>query len=281
MQDKFVQAIRYKLQKRVRRLNSVNHHHFPTALKLFFSFFENSPLLAAVRDELLARPANDDLQGKVERLMKGERIFGGSEEEAAAIGYLLLKKIADDPQRFNVTRFNVTLHVGSTDLNDRLDGFREAFLEPFYEYVDEHIDDQQAILYFLRRYKHRCEWFESDRLRRAVEEDTQKAERSLASDLYAYLHAQGIDFHIEPRSASGIPDLVADQVGDDRVVADAKILWPERDKGKPYLIRAFNQVYTYACDYNVPCAYLVIFKMCKEDVNFLIPASDSCFHACR
>jgi hypothetical protein len=70
---------------------------------------------------------------------------------------------------------------------------------------------------------------------------------------------------------------VADQVGDDKVVADAKIFWPEKGKGKSYLISAFNQAYTYARDYNEPCAYLVVYKMCKEDPHFLVPASDSMF----
>jgi hypothetical protein len=46
--------------------------------------------------------------------------------------------------------------------------------------------------------------------------------------------------------------LVTDQVGDDRVVADAKLFWPENGKGKNYLISAFNQAYTYARDYNEP-----------------------------
>ena len=155
--------------------------------------------------------------------------------------------------------------------------YENLFLEPFYEYVDEHIDDQQAILYFLRRYKHRCEWFHADRLRQAVEDDTQRGEKGLASDLYEYLHNQGIDIHIEPRSASGIPDFVADQVGKDRVIADTKLFWIERSKGKPYIISAFNQAYTYARDYNEPCAYLVIFKMSSEELNFLVPSSQSMF----
>ena len=105
------------------------------------------------------------------------------------------------------------------------------------------IDDQQAILYFLRRYKHRSEWFHADRLRQAVMDQTRrKARRSLALDLYEYLHDQGIDFHIEPQSASGIPDFVADQVGKERVIADTKLFWPERSKGKSYIISGFNQV---------------------------------------
>jgi hypothetical protein len=158
-----------------------------------------------------------------------------------------------------------------------LDSIREVFLEPFYEYVDEHLDDQQAILYFLRRYKHRCEWFHAERLRSLAENDTQRGERLLAADLYEFLHGQGIDFHIEPQSASGIIDVVTDQVGDERVVADAKLFWPERGKGKPYLVSAFHQAYMYARDYNEPCAYLVICKMSKEDPQFLVPPSDAMF----
>ena len=154
---------------------------------------------------------------------------------------------------------------------------REVFLEPFYEYIDEHLDDQQAILYFLRRYKHRCEWFHADRLRQAVRDDTQRGEKTLALDLYEYLHDQGIDFHIEPHSTSGIPDFVADQVGKERVIADTKLFWPESSKGKSYIISGFNQAYIYACDYNEPCAYLVIYKMCHEGLNFLVPSTQSSF----
>ena len=99
----------------------------------------------------------------------------------------------------------------------------------------------------------------------------------MALDLYEYLHDQGIDFHIEPHSTSGIPDFVADQVGKERVIADTKLFWPERSKGKSYIISGFNQAYIYACDYNEPCAYLVIYKMCHEGLNFLVPSTQASF----
>ena len=277
MQDKFVQALRYKLQKRVRRLNSTNYQQFPLLLRAFFHYLDNSPLLAGVRDELLVRAAKHKALESVERILNGEMLFGESEDEAAAMGYFFLKRHAEDPQKNSVALFGKVYRVSSSKFDDHLDRMREVFLEPFYEYVDEHIDDQQAILYFLRRYKHRCEWFLADRLRKLLEADTQKGEKALAFDLYEYLHEQGIDFHIEPTSASGIADFVAEQVGDDRVVADAKIFWPEKSKGKTYLISGFHQAYTYARDYNEPCAYLVIYKMCKEDLNFLVPATTSMF----
>ena len=61
------------------------------------------------------------------------------------------------------------------------------------------------------------------------------------------------------------------------MIADTKLFWSERSKGKSYIISGFNQAYTYACDYNEPCAYLVIYKMCNEGLNFLVPASEASF----
>ena len=164
-----------------------------------------------------------------------------------------------------------------TLFQDSLQLVRQLFLEPFYEYVDEHIDDQQAILYFLRKYKHRCEWFRREQIHKLAADETRKAESSLAFDLYEYLHDQGIDFSIEPKSASGQPDLVTEQVGDDKVVADAKVFWPDKSKGKTYIISGFNQVYTYLRDYNEPFGYLVIFKMCEDDLKFMVPPTTSMF----
>ena len=276
MQDAFVQAIRYKLQKRVRRLNSADYQHFPMLLRVFFHFFDNSPLLSGVRDELLAREVEQDVPGTVDRILNGQAVYGATEAESAAMGYYLLKKIAEEPDKELVLNVAIHYHSGG-NAHECLEKIRDVFLEPFYEYVDEGLDDQQAILYFLRRYKHRCEWFNAERLRKAAEDDTQKGEKTLALALYEYLHDQGIDFHIEPHSASGIPDFVADQVGKERVVADTKLFWPEKSKGKSYIISGFNQVYTYACDYNEPCAYLVIFKMSHERLNFLVPFTQASF----
>jgi hypothetical protein len=276
MHDRLVQTIRYKLQKRVRRLNSADHEHFALLLRLFFQFIDSSALLAGVRDELLARVTVADINSSVDQIISGQAHFGDSEEESAAMGYLLLKKLSENPEDDRIA--TIGLNYGAHGNGDvYIDMVRTVFLEPFYEYLDEHIDDQQAILYFLRQYKHRSEWFHADRLRKTVEDDTQRGEKKLALDLYEYLHEQGIDFHIEPSSASGEPDLVADQVGKDRVIADAKIYWPERDKGKSYIIKGFHQAYIYACTYNEPCAYLVIYKMCKEALNLLVPASVATF----
>jgi hypothetical protein len=193
------------------------------------------------------------------------------------MGYLMLRRLAEDPQETNPMKIARKLDQSVTKYDEAADLLRSMFLEPFYEYLDEHIDDQQAILYFLGRYKQRCEWFHAESLRRAVTDDTLRGEKTLARDLYEYLHSQGIEFHIEPRSASGIPDFLADQVGDDRVIADTKLFWPEKGKGKPYILSGFHQAYTYACDYHEPFAHLVIYKMCSEALNFLTPETAASF----
>ncbi len=278
MQDKYIQSIRYKLQKRVRRLNSSHYTMFPLELRQFFVFFDAHPLLSAIRDELVGSVPQSALESLVNELLAdGENpVMGKSEGEHAAFSYRTLRLCEEKGDAFPL--FDVGQRYGTVDdFPAAIDSFRTAFLEPFYEYVDEHIDDQQATLYFLRKYKHRCEWFRRDQLHQLAADETGKAESALAFDMYGYLHDQGIDFSIEPKSASGRPDLVTEQVGDDKIVADAKVFWPERSKGKPYIISGFNQVYTYLRDYNEAFGYLVIFKMCEDDLKFMVPPTTAMF----
>jgi len=277
MQDKFIQSIRYKLQKRVRKLNSADFRLFSFNLRSFFAFFEASPILCGVRDELLAAVPKDELDKDMALLLSTSREVPvkDTEAEEAALGYVFLKHCMDNAETFSP--HEVGFSYGGKDGSGGLDKVRQVFLEPFYEYVDEHIDDQQAILYFLRKYKHRSEWFQRERLHAIAADETGTAEKSLAFDLYEYLHDQGIDFSIEPKSASGEPDLVTEQVGDNKVVADAKVFWPDRSKAKSYIIKGFHQVYTYLRDYNEPFGYLVIFKMCEDDLKFMVPPTTAMF----
>jgi len=276
MEDKYVQGIRYKLQKRVRRANSAETTQFQTCLKHLFQFIDSVPLLASVRDDLLTRTAPLNIEATVSRIVGGEMLSGETEDESAAMGYVLLNKFVHDPESASLVDIAFKWGAGS-GFEEAFEFAREAFLEPFYEFIDEHIDDQQAILYFLRKYKQRCEWFRRDQLRQTAKGETRKAESTLANDLYEFLHEQGIDFTVEPRTASGRPDLLTEQVGDDKVLADAKIFCPSDGKGPPYIRSGFNQLYTYTRDLNEPSGYLIIYKLCEEDLKFMVPPTDTMF----
>ncbi len=118
------------------------------------------------------------------------------------------------------------------------------------------------------KYKHKSEWFRKDELYNLWTENTQKGEKLLALNFYEYLHDNGIEFYIEPSSTSGEADLVSAQSTGDRLIADAKIFNPEKNKGKSYIIDGFRQIYDYTLDFNQPSGYLVIFKTSEEELKF-------------
>ena len=155
----------------------------------------------------------------------------------------------------------------STKFAEGAQFFTEMFVEPLFDYIDEQIDDRRTVLSLLLKYKHHVEWFRRDDLRTRFEANTQKGEKVLACDLYAYLHDQGLDFSIEPTSISGEADLISAQEGPERLVADVKIFDPGKSKGTSYLCAGFNQVYQYTKDYNDSFGYLVVFKTCREDLS--------------
>ena len=269
MQTNYLQNVRYKLQKRIRRLNGSHFDQFLYVLKQFWVFFESYPILTAVTDELLAKFPS--VGTDVDKLFQGQGLYGGSEAESAAIGYQVLRRFAAQDDQLFYT--NLAAVAVMEEAARQLDTFRQLYLEPFYEHVDEHLDDRNFILYCLERYKRTCEWFERDRLFQMWNTETQRGEKLLALDLYRYLFEQGVEFHIEPWSASGEADMVATQASDNPLIADVKVFDPGRSKGKAYVIRALQQVHTYTCDYNQPLGYVVVFSTSASQLRFALANS--------
>jgi len=85
------------------------------------------------------------------------------------------------------------------------------------------------------------------------------------------LYAQGIELYIEPKSASGRADLISSQIGEERLLLDAKIFSPKTSRGKDYVAKGFNQIYTYALDFNEPLGYLVVFQVEAQNITFSLP----------
>ena len=268
MDPEFVQNLRYKLQKRVRRLNSVEWQMFIPALRQFWRFFDGNAVYSGIAELLIV--GFPELSDDVKRIMAGEGLVGDTEEEAAAIGYAVLRHVSEFDDIRGV--YGIASSFGpASETYEAEETVREVFLEPLYEYVDEQLDDQRAMLALLLRYKHRSEWFHRDDLSAIVQREPQRGERLLAIDLYSYLHDQGIDFTIEPSSITGEIDLIAAQGSEDPLLADAKIFDGDK-RGKAYIRKAFNQIYTYTQQYNEPFGYLVIFKTTDRDLHFALSA---------
>ena len=267
MDPHYVQSLRYKLQKRVARLNSVEPQIFPFTLMQFFRFFDRQPTFTGIISDLLAQLPQ--YAEDVERILAGETLHGESEEEAAALGYAVLRRAADIESEVKLLNLGYRYVRGALSNHEAIEAIREVFLEPFYEYVDEQLDDQRAMLALLLRYKHRSEWFHREALWK-VSQTERRGEWQLAMDLYSYLYDQGIDFTIEPSSITGEVDLVAAQGTDDPMLLDAKIFDGE-GRGKTYVRKAFRQIYTYTQQHNEPFGYLAIYKTTDRDLCFSLP----------
>jgi hypothetical protein len=272
MNADYLQALRYKLQRRFRRLNSTGFQLFHFGLRQFWTVLQEDPFLRGILDTIDGRCG--EIKSEVDKLISGRQPIGfDTEKETVLASYIVVKHCAESSDQRIEERIGGVygLLSGRTKSDEHLESFKDIFLEPLYEFLDESLDDKALILSLLIRYKRRCEWFERDRLFKTWSENTQRGEKHLALDLYEYLFDQGINFQIEPTSASGEADLVKSQAGEEPLIADAKIFCPEKGKGKSYVAAAFNQLYIYTLDFNEPYGFLIIFKTCEESLHFALP----------
>jgi len=271
MDSEYIQFVRYKLQKRWKRLNTADVQGFYFALVQTWGFLQENEITKGILDDL-ERPFPSSAKD-AEETLTGRLHVGTTESENDAICYWVVKLCALSEDRD--TALQIGLQLNASNHDEGIENFRRVYLEPFFDYIDEHIDDKRMILTLVKKFKHRCEWFHRANLFAEFRDDTGQGEKTLASRFYEYLHDQGVEFHIEPQSASGRIDLISSQTGKDRLVADTKLFNPERGQDRGYLIKGFRQVYEYTRDFNEPFGYLVIFKTCEQDLAIPTPHQES------
>jgi hypothetical protein len=283
-----------KFHQRLRQLHDSEHASFQATLRDFWDFFDNEPTLTRIRETAIRNiPKLDEL---VEHRMFGSNTMQQhSSEYWNAVTFELLRKIAYlEHGNFRAAvrgsilpkEFPSYNYPDSTKLdNEEIKVFKQNYLYRLSNFVENQLETtiideekQSEIENRLIRYKHRCEWFENERLYEifTVETDTKsrKAEKQLALDLYAYLYEHGIDFYIEPKSLRGAIDLISIQDPDDPLLADTKI-FDGVDRSKAYICSGFNQIYTYTKQYNQPSGFLIIYKVTDIDLEFDLPINQN------
>lgn len=263
MDSEYIQFVRYKLQKRLKRLNSADFQGFHFMLIQVWGFLQENAITKGILDDLERRFPNSEQDAH--KTLSGQPQVGTTESENDAICYWVVKKCATGEKA------DIEIQVGLNLTHERkydagIEGFRLTYVEPLFDYIDEQIDDKRMTLVLLKKFKHRCEWFHRADLFARFKDDTGQGEKTLASSFYEYLHDQGVQVHIEPQSASGRIDLISAQSGKDRLVADAKLFNPVRGQDRGYITKGFRQIYEYTKDFNESFGYLVIFKTCEQDL---------------
>jgi len=123
-------------------------------LKRFWGWLRSQPSLWAIFEDLEKRypEAKDTAQS----ILGGSALVFNEELEHVAVAYFVLLKCAESDRQdieFDIGHNYAT----ASKHDDALDFFRAMFLEPAYEYLDEQLDDQRAMLALLRKYKQKCE----------------------------------------------------------------------------------------------------------------------------
>lgn len=264
MTKEYIQDIRYKLQKEFRKLNSTDSNLFHTMLIKFFNYINKNQIFKDILDELILK--YPDIEIDKNNIPYCEIELLKDENTHAVASYLIIKACTE--HQLNSVESSVGFNYcnGRENLDDGLERFKETFLETLYNYLDEKLDEQRSMLNIFRRYKHKCEWFKTEYLSNLVKNNSSSGEKKLAYHLYEHLYDQGVDFSIEPKSASGSPDLISQQNGKEPIIADTKI-FDANGRGKGYIVKGFHQVYQYTKDYNESFGYLIIYKICEKDLK--------------
>lgn len=258
--------LRLKVRNRRSRINSCGQSDFLPLSKQFFAFLESNSLLTALISELLARNPDSVKEASSEILQT--QVYGETAEKAAAIAYIRWKSFAiqDQPQRFY---HHVIGAVGVKTINDGLERFRDWYVEPFFDYLDETLEDSNLILGTLIRYKHKVEWYRREELQKLFVENQSRGEGVLAQHMYEYLFDQGIPFQVEPQTASGKPDVVSLDDSDHPFIGDVKV-FDASGRGAAYIKKGLYQVYQYCCDHNETVGYLIVFNISDKQLRFAL-----------
>jgi len=266
--------LRYKLQQRRDNILRAEFQRFCSNLIYFMNFIESNPLIKSISDELEIHTKDIMPASEWVDKLKNERnapIYDDETLNACFCQSMIRYTIDVGTGKLDELFWTIT---SKKDRPDQLDVFNEEYVNSFYQYLDERIDDFNSTLYLLQKYKYACEWFERDRLYSQYKGNESRGEANLDKDLRRFLFLQGIDYPFSsPLSASGRADVIAELDTDHPLVLEIKIFDLDKNYDKSYIRKGFRQAYDYANDYNEPVGYLFVFKTCERDLVFNLKES--------
>jgi hypothetical protein len=121
-----------------------------------WGFLQENEITKAILDDLERR--HPHCEQDADKTLSGQPQVGTTESENNGICYWVVKKCATGAK----PRIEIEIGLGLTQeskYNDCIEGFRNTYVEPLFDYVNEAIDDKRMLLVLLKKFKHRCEWF--------------------------------------------------------------------------------------------------------------------------
>ena len=254
--------LRVQTQQRRIRLHKTGWEYFDDQLLYLFQFFEKQ---AYIRTLFAKIESNTDVD--FAKWMEGLNHFSQTgiqfprtEAAKAKVCLGILRHCVADDNDAHALSWAYYFSAQNRH-DDKLVDFTAAVIDPFFNFLDDQIDELGNVLYLIERFKLKSEWFMQEQLYTLYTENTGAGEKLLDHQLRAFLFEGGIDYPFsEPVSRSGKADIVALLDSDDPLVLEVKIFDPKTGKNVRNIQQGFYQIQNYASDYNENVGYLVIFN---------------------
>lgn len=260
-----IHQVRVKLQERRNRIREVKWQMFFDELRFFCKFVQSTPPLSYVVQELEAAKLTPSREQWLldSRSLTATR-YDSEDERAAFFWYFLNQATQNPPKAQQIAH---TMRLGG-NIPEETAGLWHYFVDPFWRYLDDHLENSTEALDLLERYVRRVEMFTGDALYQKYTVDSRRSEEILTEDLKLYLFDGGIDYPISPSSSSGIVDIASQLEKEDALLLEVKIVDPTRNYDKDRVLDGMRQIARYTREYNKPVGYLVIFVVGNVRVLF-------------
>jgi hypothetical protein len=293
MDQQLIQRTRYLIRSRSRRVQTCPAALFPSACEHFLFWLMNHPVLSSItrRLEEVGGEFSEAVSRIIEEVPKAERAYtpkpyaAKSSLEHSALCLRLVKAIAaslplEPAKRDFYIRTLGEFLTGNESIKfeEALEVLRDVAVDNLYEYLDEQLDARNALYAILLKYKQRSEWYHRHRLRIAAAEglEGKVGEGALATDLQEYVLDQGVEFTVEPTSASGEVDLLLRDSEGRYIIIEAKYVPEDQPRSKVVakIASGFHQVARYCDDYNEPEGFLVVFTSLTTSIRLELSEAD-------
>lgn len=192
------------------------------------------------------------------RLLEGYRDWGNCGKQVVQLGALYAGHLGDR-----------TSHTWSGA--DFTNTFAQVFLIPIITYLKQGINLHDHLLWLLKRYKQRLEWFGDQSKIEAEVKKKGDLENRLRREMLQYLFDNGVDFSIESQEPSGggrvdILPILGDR---GQLPIEVKVF----DGDRAYASRGLAQAAEYGRMFNQPNAYYFLYNVARDTI-VRIPGTD-------
>lgn len=257
------QIIKDKLINYSSRLSSSPSITFKNQVNNFCKFIDETRIIRNIIEELNAKRklSDEEIGDAIHKFIDFHDSNIPATEEDALIFHLHLIKdclASSEQNQLAIVGLN---YITETSLQEGVVNFVETHIDPVIFYIADKLDDTDAMLDLLSRYKYGVEWFEGNNLYSLYMKDTKRGESNLDKNLREFLHDQGVDYPWStPKSPSGEADIIVSDRENSPLVLEVKLFKGDTS----YIEQGIRQLNKYAEDYNSKAGYLVVFNVSED-----------------